>query len=235
MFTPCSLLRRSLCLAVASFATLLGSLHAQNAAPAASIIANSGMETDADGDHWPDGWPRLKAGGSWENEEGNRFLRMTSTVPGEMLMLYTEIRIPEGTTALELSWRQRVTGLKRGKNSWFDARIMMEFMDASRGKVSPSPKPAATGKDTDGWVTRTASFLVPEGAVFLKFMPALFNVQAGVFDLDDIVLKPVDPAAIIAKQKEREERAAKARVPVETDNKAKWPPALGAPPPARPA
>ncbi|HEY9250484.1 MAG TPA: glycoside hydrolase family 5 protein, partial [Rariglobus sp.] len=75
---------------------------------------------------------------------------------------------------------------------------------------------------------RSTSFLVPEGGVTLDLMPSLFEVKSGTLDLDDIVLKPVDPAAIIAKQKEREERAAKARVPVETDNKAKWPPALRA-------
>ncbi|MDF3057622.1 MAG: glycoside hydrolase family 5 [Rariglobus sp.] len=189
----------------ASLAVLSAPLVAQDTA--APLIANSGMETDADADNWPDGWPKLKDGGSWQNEDGNRFIRMTSPSPGAMVMLYTEIRIPEGTTALELTWRQRVTGLKRGKQSWFDARIMMEFMDAARGKLGSAPKPAATGKDTDGWVTRSASFLVPEGAAFLKFMPALFNVQAGTFDLDDIALKPVDPAPI----KEAEDAAAKAR------------------------
>ncbi len=189
------------------------SLHAQAPAagsgfvplpPAESIIANSAMELDADADGWPDGWPRV---GTWENEEGNRFIRLTATEPGKTFMLYCEIPIPGGTQALELTWRQRVTGLKRGKQSWFDARIMMDFMDASRTKVSPGPNPAATGRDTDGWVARTSSFLVPEGATALKFMPSLFNVEAGTFDLDDIVIKPVDAAPI----KEAADAAAKAR------------------------
>lgn len=205
-----SFLRDSLRFAAGALALLLAPLHAQPSpatAPGASLIANSSLELDADGDQWPDGWPRLKAGGSWENEDGNHFIRLTSPAPGAMVMLYTELRIPPKTAALELVWRQRVTGLKRGKQAWFDARIMMEFMDAGREKVSPAPKPAATGKDTDGWVTKSVSFLVPEGAVFLKFMPALFNVQAGTFDLDDITLKPVDPAPL----KAAAEQAAAAR------------------------
>jgi hypothetical protein len=170
--------------------------------PAASLIANSNMETDADGDGWPDGWPGLKAGGSWEKEDGNRFIRMTSTAPGSTVMLYREIRVPAGVGALELTWRQRVTGLKRGAKSWFDARIMMEWMNAERGKVSPGPKPAATGRDTDGWVDKTTTFLVPEGASILKFMPSLFNVEAGTFDIDDMVLRPTDPAPLIAAAEE---------------------------------
>lgn len=192
------LLRRSLLLTAGLLAAALPPLHAQNAAPAASLIANSAMELDADSDGWPDGWPKLKAGGSWETEAGNRFIRMTSPAPGSLVMLYSEIGIPAGTTALELTWRQRVTGLKRGKQPWFDARILMEFMDASRGKVGPGPNPAATGKDTDGWVSKSAQFLVPEGAALLKFMPSLFNVESGTLDLDDMVLKPVDAAPLKA-------------------------------------
>ena len=198
MIKPAIFLRHGLGVAAVSLATLLAPLHAQPAPVAASLIANSAMELDADADGWPDGWPKLKAGGSWEIEEGNHFIRMTSPAPGSLVMLYTEIRIPAGTTALELTWRQRVTGLKRGKQPWFDARIMMEFMDASRGKVGPAPKPAATGKDTGGWVSKSAQFLVPEGAVLLKFMPSLFNVEAGTLDLDDLVLKPIDPAPLKA-------------------------------------
>ncbi|MFA6289360.1 MAG: hypothetical protein WC661_18415 [Opitutaceae bacterium] len=58
---------------------------------APSIIANSNMETDADADGRPDGWP---AGGTWENEDGNHFIRLTSATPGSTVMLYREIGLP---------------------------------------------------------------------------------------------------------------------------------------------
>lgn len=199
-----SLFPRCLLLALGVLPLGMLSLRAQTGettpepTPPPAIVQNSSMELDADGNNWPDGWPQLKTGGSWENEEGNHFIRMTSTTPGSMVMLYTEIGIPDDVGALELTWRQRVTGLKKGSKSWFDARIMMEFMDLGREKVSPAPKPAATGRDTAGWEAKTTQFLVPDGARFLKFMPALFNVEAGTYDLDDIVLKPVDPAPIVA-------------------------------------
>ena len=39
-------------------------------------------------------------------------------------------------------------------------------------------------------------FLVPETALTLEFMPALFQVEAGTFDLDDVVLQPTDAAPL---------------------------------------
>ena len=203
MIKPAILLRHGLGVATVSLATLLTPARAQPApvAPTStpvSLVANSNLETDADADGWPDGWPKLKAGGSWENEDGNHFIRMTSTTPGSTVMLYREIPIPAGTPALEMTWRQRVTGLKTGKQAWFDARIMMDFMDANRAKVSPGPAAPATRKNSSGWEEKSARFLVPAGARFLKFMPSLFQVEAGTYDLDDIVIKPADPAALNA-------------------------------------
>lgn len=164
----------------------------------APLIENSTMETDADADGWPDGWARLDAGGSWINEGGNRFIRLTSSAPGSTVMLYQEIAIPEGTAALELSWRQRISGLKPGKEAWFDARIMMGFMDADRVVIAPDPAAPYAREDTLGWQNKSIKFLVPAQARILKFMPSLFQVAAGTFDLDDIVIKPVDAAAIKA-------------------------------------
>jgi hypothetical protein len=165
-------------------------LLAQDTTP---LIPNGNFETDADGDQWPDKWGHLKEGGSYESEEGNHFLRLTSTTPGKMILLYTPVNIPEGTKALEFTWRQRVSNLKVGKNSWFDARIMMDFKDAEGKKMKGAPGAPYTRKDTNGWVDKSIKFLVPEGAKMLELMPTLFQVESGTFDLDDITLKPTDP------------------------------------------
>jgi hypothetical protein len=165
-------------------------------APPPALIPNADLELDADGDQWPDGWPRLKANGSWVDEEGNHFLRLSSPAPDTMVMLYREVSLPAGTEALELSWRQRVTGLKVGKQAWFDARIMMEFMDAARAKVSPNPSAPASRRDTKGWEAKRIVFPVPRGATLLKFMPSLFHVASGTFDLDDIRLVAVPASAV---------------------------------------
>jgi endoglucanase len=187
-------------LAVVGLLTALAlPLRAQTAV---SLVANSSLETDANGDGWPDGWPTLNAGGLWLNEDGNHFIRLTSAVPGSTVMLYHEIALPEGTAAIEITWRQRVTRLKPGKQPWFDARIMMGFMDADRAVISPDPIAPFARSDTQGWQDRSVKFLVPPQARILKFMPALFQVETGTYDLDDIVIKPADPAPIKAATEE---------------------------------
>ena len=185
-------------LALLSLATAFCALTACADFTGKDLIANSSLEADANGDQWPDGWPKLKAGGSWEQEEGNHFIRLRSTEPGTMVMLYREINIPAGVQAIEVAFRQRITGLKVGKQAWFDARVMMEFMSADRQKVSPGPKVPNSRKDTEGWVEKSVSFPVSEGAKILKFMPSLFNVAAGTWDIDDIVIRSIDPTPVKA-------------------------------------
>jgi len=178
-------------------ALMMAGILSQNASgeDAANLVANGNFETSSKTPGWPDGWAQLKAGGSWESEKDNHFLRMTSTAPGTMIMLYREIAIPAGATALDLTWRQRVSNLKVGAQAWFDARIMMEFKDVNNAKVSPGPSVPFSRKDTTGWEEKSLRLNVPAGATALKFMPALFQVESGTFDLDDVVLKVAAPAA----------------------------------------
>ncbi len=173
----------------ACFVIPASNLPADEAVP---LHGNTGFETDQDGDAWPDGWARVN-GGSWQLENGNRFVRLESPSAGSMVMLYQEIAIPAGTEAISLAWRQRVSNLRVGKNAWFDARIMLECLDTDRKKVTPTPPAPSTRTDTDDWVDRSTAFLVPAGAKTLKFMPCLFQVTSGTFDLDDIVITSIDP------------------------------------------
>ena len=193
---------RSILLALTIILSLSTSVLAEDLAP------NGNFEAPNADSSWPLGWAGVKSSGTWETEAGNRFLRLKSSKPGEMVMLYQEIKLPADVEALKLKWKQRVSDLKKGKNSWFDARIMLEFINDQHEKVTPTPSAAATGKDTDGWVDREVSFLVPEGAYWLKFMPALFQVESGTFDLDDISLQSIDPAPL----REEMERKTKERL-----------------------
>ena len=175
-------------------------------------------------DGWPDDWGRLKEGGSWESEDGNHFLRMVSPKPGAMVMAYRTFDIPTGTSALELSWRQRVTGLRKGASPWFDARIMLEFHGIDGKKLtSGNPSSPYSQKDTDGWVNRSTRFLVPDDALTLVLMPSLFQVTAGTFDVDDLVLRPTDPEVLIAAAKQREAELKARYVPPEEPKRSRWP------------
>ncbi|WPJ96156.1 hypothetical protein SH580_00385 [Coraliomargarita algicola] len=193
-------MRYSTCLLCLQSVLLLAwtgsSAVAQMTAAADSLITNSGFELDADLDQWPDRWPKGEHL-QWGEEAGNRFLRIEATAPGKLLMAYREIGVPADARALKFTWKQRITNLQPGEKMWFNARILIEFMDAGRAKLSPSPKPFAYGKNHPEWEAKEASFLVPEGARIIKFMPCLFNVNAGTYDLDDLVITPIDPASLL--------------------------------------
>lgn len=186
------------------------------AEPAAPLVPNANFETDANADQWPDGWGKAKAGGTWETEEGNHFIRLKSSTPGEMVMLYQQIALPDAVKAIELTFKWRVSDLKKGKQPWFDARIMMDIKDAEGKKLKGAPSPN-TGKNTEGWVEKSVKFLVPAGAKTLDFMPTLFNVESGTLDLDEVVIKATDPAPLqadaeakAAAEKEKREKIAAA-------------------------
>ncbi len=211
-------------------AAVRGDKAAKLLAANGSLITNGNFETaNRKQDSMPDGWG-LPGSGSWESEgEGaaaNRFLRLKSPAAGETVLLYRLIDIPSDAGALELSWRQRVSGLKPGKLPWYDARIMLHFKDSAGKQMPNSPAAPATRKDTGGWIARTTSFLVPKGAVSLELMPSLFQVESGTFDLDDIVLRPTDPEPLLAAASRRAEEERLANVPPEEPHRAKWPPPL---------
>ena len=216
-----SLLNRLLPLMYVGFHTLTITLVAAEVPPA-PLLPNGSFETDADADQWPDGWPLAKDGASWIEESGNHFLHLSAAEPGKMVMLYQQVRIPETVKALVLTWRMRVSDLKKGKQSWHDARIMMDFKDAEGKKLKGAPAPN-TGKSTEGWIERSVSFLVPEGAQTLEFMPALFQVQKGTFDLDDIALRPIDPDQLLARLKAADAERKASEVPAEAPQRDKWP------------
>lgn len=186
-----------------------------------SIISNGGFEQIRTADGKPLGWGGGK-GVTFENESGNHFMRITSGEPGEMPMAFQEIPIPANVPALEMSWKYRLTNYKRGELPWYDARIIMKFVDAS-GKVISDAPPAAAGKVTESWVERKTSFLVPEGAVKIQWMPTLFRAEKGTFDIDDVAMRATDPAELLAAKAQHEKEVKARYVPPEEAKKEKWP------------
>lgn len=168
-----------------------------DAAAPASLIPNGDFQKDDNGDGAPDGWAQPRGVISYGTEGDNKFVRITSEKPGQLALLYRPVNIPAGTAALELTWKQRLTNLKPGAQSWFDARIMMNWKDAEGKKMKGGPSAPYARKDTNGWTERSVKFLVPEGAAQLEFMPCLFQVESGTYDLDDIKLVATDAAPII--------------------------------------
>jgi hypothetical protein len=188
------------------FIAILLLAHAVPAAlPPKSLVTNGDFETSTDGRN-PDGFGAMKDGASWEKEGDNHFLRLKSPQPGANVMVYRPVPLTTEIKALEWSFRVRHEGVKRGKESWFDARIMANFKDAGGQVLKPGPPhPAFTGTST-GWKQVTNRVRVPEGAVMMEMMFTLFQAESGQIDFDDVKLVPLDVAVVDAA-----EAAAKAK------------------------
>lgn len=174
-------------------ALLLASWLAAGSATANdSILPDGSFEKANSSGEWPLGWGRAK-NVTWESEPGNYFVRLTSPAPGTHVSLYQKVDLPPGLTLLELSFRARVSELQVGEKNWYDARIILNFTDAS-GKVTNGAGFPYFSRDTGGWQVYVRQIKVPPGAVKLEFMPSIFRAKSGVFDIDDLVLKPVAAA-----------------------------------------
>jgi endoglucanase len=219
-------MKKHFLLPVAGFSLLLamsGPGKAQEVPVAKNLVVNGDFQTDTDSDGTPDNWGAAKGGLSYAIEGENRFMRLTPEKPGQMILNYRQIAIPEGIKALELRWKQRISNLKPSRYPWFDARIMMQWLGATGNELAGSAAAPTARKNTVGWVERSKSFLVPEGALTLVLMPALFQVESGTYELDDLSLKPTDAAVVAAAAQAKAAIDQAAIVEEEAPNPAKWP------------
>lgn len=175
-----------------AIALVMGNSFAADSTP--SLISNGNFEADRKAKGWPDDWPQSKET-SWEVENGNHFLRLKVLEPGKLVMVYRQIPLKPEHKRLQLTFRTRYTDVKRGKDSWHDARILLDFKDAQGQKMKSDAKAPYFNGTSKDWREVKVEFNVPDGAKTLEFMPSLFQAQSGVFDLDDIQLISIAASA----------------------------------------
>lgn len=164
-------------------------------AAADTLLSNGDFEAAKDGK--PDGWS-LQAGVSYESEGANHFLRLTGAGTSTQVSVFREVPV-NGAKAISVAYKVRYAEVKRGGQPWHDARIIMEAKNAEKAAIKGAlPHPFFTGT-SNGWVAKSFSRVLPEGTATISFMPALFMVESGTFDIDDIVITAIDPAAVPAK------------------------------------
>lgn len=172
-----------------------------------SLIENGDFESaKADG---PEGW-KLAEHITWEKEGENRFLRLSSPKPGANVMVYRAVPLTPQIKAIEFKFKVRHENITRGKQPWFDGRVMMNFRDAANNAVTPAPpNPSFTGS-SKAWKEVNKHFRVPEKAVKLEMMFTLFQANSGQLDFDDISLTPL-PIEVMEKEEAdaREKEAAR--------------------------
>lgn len=162
----------------------------------AGLLGNGDFQTDADKDGKPDGWA-LPTGASLENEGGNRFLRLTGAGTSTQVAVFREL--PAGAAkAVRVSFRIRCTDIKRGAENWHDARVVMEAKDAQKATIKGAFPHLNFKGSTNGWVEKSFARTLPDGTATITIMPALFMVESGTFDIDDIKVAAIDPAEVPA-------------------------------------
>ncbi|MFH1499432.1 MAG: hypothetical protein ABII82_16605 [Verrucomicrobiota bacterium] len=86
----------------------------------------------------------------------------------------------------------RAADIVSGEKAWFDARIILQFLDDNKTKVKGSPSPIIISrKGSTDWKEITKKFAVPEGAVRIECMICLFQIQSGSMDIDLFNLEPI--------------------------------------------
>lgn len=212
-------------LATVSMVSFLGVATAQPAQtpvkPEKPLLSNGDFESATQVKDWPDGWPRVE-GSSWEEENGNHFLRLTPAKPNQMLTVYRVFDVKPTDRGFELRFRVRHNELKRGSEVWHDGRVIVDFKDAAGKKLKGGPSHPNFKGTSDGWSERVVQFRVPPGAKKLEIMPALFMVAGGTLDLDDFRLTRITDDAVLDKLGKPAEEAP----PVQVRGPLPLPPAL---------
>jgi len=168
---------------------------AQLSAAETPLLSNGGFEADTNKDGVPDDWS-LQTGVSWETEGANHFIRLTGAGTSTQVSVYREIPV-NGATAVRVSYRVRYADVKRGTQPWHDARIIMEAKAADKTVFKGAlPHPFFTG--SAGWTEKSFTRALPAGTQTITLMPALFMIEKGTFDIDDIVITAIDPSKVEA-------------------------------------
>ena len=97
---------------------------------------------------------------------------------GKMNMKFILCGIPKGTKALKFSCDVKVDGVVRGKEKWFDARIMSNYTDNKGKKLAGGPT-LGKWKGTKDWRRYEKTFNLKVSSDCIALMPCLFNVKAG--------------------------------------------------------
>jgi hypothetical protein len=146
-----------------------------------NLIPNGDLELDADGDGYPDGWPRAE-NAALVSEDGNSFLRVTPYGgPG------FELPLEPDWIAVTVRLRMRCRGVEMGAEGWHDARMVMSWNDADHEHVDPWPD-VLRGVGTFEWRGLERTFVRPPGAQFLSIGPSNFAAE-GTVDYDDIEVR----------------------------------------------
>lgn len=173
-------------------ALLLAALLAAGDVSADFLKNGDFREADAAG--WPRDWERGEpAEGEISRESDDvPFMRLVATQPGELVLMFQTVPVPEGVRGLEFHARFRTAGVKFGKNFLCDARTRFSFLDAAGNRVEKGPGDLIFSSHAKEWTDGSKKFLVPPGAVSLRVNLCLNRPASGTLDVAAVRLVAMD-------------------------------------------
>ncbi|MBC7287427.1 MAG: hypothetical protein H5T86_05150, partial [Armatimonadetes bacterium] len=151
------------------------------AGPGAELAVNGSFEQPAPDGRRPDGWS-LSGNTQWLAENGNHFIRIRDSGTASQ-----SISLQPDWWKIEVSVRVRCSGVVRGKESWYDARVAMMFADDQGNRVGDWPN-VLNWTGTFDWRRESRTFIIPRGATKLQLSCAMFSTT-GITDFDDLSVK----------------------------------------------
>ena len=110
---------------------------------------------------------------------------------GKMSLVYTPVFFPKTPVAVVVSGEVKYDEVVKGRQNWFDARIMTDFITSECKKLKGGP--AIGGwKGTADWTPFRKTMRVPDGAAGIALMPCLFNVTSGSMSVRNLSVEPRD-------------------------------------------
>ena len=114
--------------------------------------------------------------------ESHRAFKLVQTEPGKMNMRYIQVNVPAKYEGITITAEVKYDDVVRGEQSWFDARIMSNWIDGNSQKKSGGPV-IGGWKGSRDWFAVRKVVKVDPGAAGIALMPCLFNVKSGSLEM----------------------------------------------------
>lgn len=112
---------------------------------------------------------------------------LTQSTPGKMSNDYQKYDLAAEYGKVTLSFKAKVKGLVLGANKWNDARVILNFSDASGKKIKSEA--IYFQKDVTSWKKSQKTYDIPFEATTLECLPALHMCKAGTFEIEELSIK----------------------------------------------
>lgn len=139
------------------------------------------------------GWMIMAGAPTVVQESGKSYLRLEATDAQKTVQVRRFVQLDPDWAKMKVAVSVRHKNVKRGEQSWQDARVIVEFVDDKNKRIGTPPSAMNwKGSSKSGWIAEEMEYFVPIGATRLKLDPALLSVASGTLDLESLTVTVTD-------------------------------------------